>query len=47
MSIKADNKALESLEKMGQRSKELGNDKMTLDEINEIIAEVRNQQDGK
>ena len=33
--------ALAALERMGQRSKELGNDKMTLEEINEIIDEVR------
>ena len=34
-------KALAALERMGQKSKELGNDKLTLDEINEIIAEFR------
>ena len=37
------NKALEALQRMGQKSKELGNDKLTLDEINEIIAEVRKE----
>lgn len=36
-------KAFAALENMGKRSKELGNDKMTLDEINEIIDEVRNE----
>ena len=36
-------KALQSLERMGQRSKELGNDKLTLDEINEIIDEARKE----
>ena len=36
-------KAMEAMERMGQKSKELGNDKMTLDEINEIIAETRKQ----
>lgn len=36
-------KALQSLERMGQRSKELGNDKLTLDEINEIIDEARRE----
>ena len=36
--------ALAALERMGQKSKELGNDQMTLEEINEIIAEVRNKQ---
>ena len=35
-------KALAAMESMGKRSKELGNDKMTLDEINEIINETRN-----
>ena len=35
--------ALAALERMGQRSKELGNDKMTLDEINEVIDEVRKE----
>lgn len=35
-------KAFAALENMGKRSKELGNDKMTLDEINEIINETRN-----
>ena len=34
-------KALAALERMGQKSKELGNDQLTLDEINEIIAEFR------
>ena len=34
-------KALISLESMGQRSKELGNDKLTLEEINAIIDETR------
>ena len=37
-------KALAALERMGQKSKELGNDKLTLDEINEIIAETRNDE---
>ena len=36
--------ALAALERMGQKSKELGNDQLTLEEINEIIAEVRNKQ---
>ena len=36
-------KALQSLERMGQRSKELGNDKLTLDEINEIIDKARKE----
>ena len=36
-------KALAAMERMGKKSKELGNDKMTLDEINEIIKEVRNE----
>lgn len=35
--------ALAALERMGQKSKELGNDQLTLEEINEIIAEVRNK----
>ena len=35
--------ALQSLERMGQKSKELGNDKLTLDEINKIISETRNE----
>lgn len=36
-------KALQSLERMGRRSKELGNDKLTLDEINEIIDKARKE----
>ena len=36
-------KAMAAMERMGQRSKELGNDKMTLDEINQIIDEVRKE----
>ena len=36
--------ALAALERMGQKSKELGNDQLTLEEINEIVAEVRNKQ---
>ena len=36
--------ALAALERMGQKSKELGNDQLTLEEINEIIAEVRSEQ---
>ena len=36
-------KAMAAMERMGQRSKELGNDKMTLDEINETISETRNK----
>ena len=36
-------KALQSLERMGQKSKELGNDKLTLDEINEIIDKARKE----
>ena len=36
-------KALQSLERMGQRSKELGNDRMTLDEINKVIDEARKE----
>ena len=36
-------KALAAMERMGKKSRELGNDKMTLDEINEIIKEVRNE----
>ena len=36
--------ALAAIERMGQKSKELGNDQLTLEEINEIIAEVRNKQ---
>lgn len=36
-------KAMAAMERMGQKSKELGNDKMTLDEINEIIKETRNK----
>ena len=36
-------KALAAMESMGKRSKELGNDRMTLDEINQIINEVRNE----
>ena len=35
--------ALSALEKMGEKSKELGNEKMTLEEINEIIDEVRKE----
>ena len=35
--------ALQSLERMGQKSKEFGNDKLTLDEINKIITETRNE----
>lgn len=34
-------KALSSLEIMGQKSKELGNDQLTLEEINQIIKETR------
>ena len=34
-------KFLTALESMGKRSKELGNDKMTLDQINEIIDKTR------
>ena len=34
-------KALSSLEIMGQKSKELGNDQLTLEEINQIIDETR------
>ena len=34
-------KFLAALESMGRTSKELGNDKMTLDQINEIIDKVR------
>ena len=34
-------KALSSLENMGQKSKELGNDQLTLEEINQIIKETR------
>ena len=34
-------KFLTALESMGKRSKELGNDKMTLDQINEIIDKAR------
>ena len=36
-------KAIAAMERMGQKSKELGNDKLTLDEINAIIAETRNE----
>ena len=36
-------KAMAAMERMGQRSKELGNDKMTLDDINEAIKETRNK----
>ena len=36
--------ALAALERMGHKSKELGNDQLTLEEINKIIAEVRNKQ---
>ena len=36
-------RALAALERMGQRSKELGNDKMTLEEINQVIGEVRKE----
>lgn len=36
-------KAMAAMERMGQRSKELGNDKMTLDDINEVIKETRNK----
>ena len=36
-------KAMAAMERMGQRSKELGNDKMTFDEINEAIKETRNK----
>ena len=35
--------ALAALERMGQKSKELGNDQLTPKEINEIITEVRNK----
>ena len=34
-------KALAALERMGRKSKELGNDQLTLEQINEIIAEFR------
>ena len=40
---KASVKAFVALESMGQRSKELGNDKMTLDEINEEIRKAREE----
>lgn len=36
-------KAIAAMERMGQKSKELGNDKLTLDEINAIIAETRSE----
>ena len=36
-------RAMMALESMGKKSKELGNDKLTLDEINRIIDEVRNE----
>ena len=36
-------KAMMALESMGKKSKELGNDKLTLDEINQIIDDVRNE----
>lgn len=36
-------KALSALERMGEKSKELGNDKMTLDEINKVIEETRKE----
>ena len=36
--------ALAALERMGQKSKELGNDQLTPKEINKIITEVRNKQ---
>ena len=42
--VKANNKQtkfLDALESAGKTSKELGNDKMTLDQINEIIDKVR------
>ena len=35
--------ALSALERMGQKSKELGNDQLTLEEINEIIDEARKE----
>ena len=34
-------KALSALDRMGQKSKELGNDKMTLEDINEVIQKAR------
>ena len=34
-------KALSALDRMGQKSKELGNDKMTLENINEVIQKAR------
>ena len=36
-------KAIAAMERMGQKSKELGNDKLSLDEINDIIAQTRNE----
>ena len=36
-------RALAALDRMGQKSKELGNDKLTLDEINQIIDDVRKE----
>ena len=36
-------KALIAMDNMGQKSKELGNDKLTLDEINDIIDETRKE----
>lgn len=36
-------KALSALERIGQKSKELGTDKLSLDEINAIISEVREE----
>ena len=40
-------KALAAMESMGKRSKELGNDRMTLDEINKIIDETRKEKTEK
>ena len=39
--------AIAALNRMGKRSKELGNDKLTLEEINTIINESRNDKDKK
>ena len=41
--MKATNDALIALERMGQKSKKLGNDKMTLEEINEEISLARKE----